>query len=242
MKLQGKMSDMAVESKFLMRTLPVIRYLPPGYDPDRKYPLLIAQDGRDYLQIGRLFSTADEWISKTIIRPMVVVAIPYENPQSRWQLYHPDGSMHPSYLRALSEEVVPRITEQISIDSDPESRTLIGDSLGGTVSLMAALGRPDLFHGVIMQSPYVNEQIIEQIRSAGAVRTLSIYHSIGRGETAVRTTRGTVENFLRPNQMLHQTLSTYKPSHYTFHELDGDHTWRSWKPDVRSALLERFSV
>lgn len=242
MKLQGKMADMPVESRFLKQTLPVIRYLPPGYDPDRKYPLLIAQDGRDYLQIGRLFSTADEWISKDIIRAVVIIAIPYESPESRWKLYHPDGSMHRPYLRALAEEVVPFVSQQVSINSDPESRTLIGDSLGGTVSLLAALDRTDLFRGVIMQSPLVNAQIIGQIKSSPGTDVLSIYHSIGRRETGVRTTRGTVENFLSPNQLLHQALCARNPNHYTFHELDGDHTWRTWKPDVRSALLERFSV
>ncbi|WP_332237519.1 alpha/beta hydrolase [Sporolactobacillus sp. KGMB 08714] len=240
MKLQGKMSDIAVESKLLMQTLPVISYLPPDYDPDRRYPLLIAQDGRDYLQIGRLFSTADDWIGKNIIRAIIVIAIPYENLESRRQLYHPDGPKNRSYLRALSEEIVPQIAGRISIDPDPESRTLIGDSLGGTVSLAAALERPDLFRGVIMQSPYVNERIIEQIGSTEAIRALSIYHSIGREETAVKTTRGTVEDFLLPNRMLHRALSRSGPNHYTFHELDGGHTWRSWKPDVRSALLERF--
>ncbi|RYM04586.1 esterase family protein [Sporolactobacillus sp. THM7-7] len=242
MRLQGNMKDTPLFSRLLNRTLPVIRYLPPGYDPQRKYPLLIAQDGRDYIQIGRLASTADEWIVKGIIRPMVIIAIPYENRASRWDLYHPAGPQHQAYTHMIADELLPRVLENLSIDTAPESRTLIGDSLGGTVSFLTALAFPHLFRGVIMQSPYVSNEMIKRIRTAPDSLPLSVYHSIGRKETEVTTTRGTTEDFLTPNLALHRALSARRLQRYTFHELDGSHTWRTWQPDVRLALLERFFV
>ncbi|RYL89768.1 esterase family protein [Sporolactobacillus sp. THM7-4] len=241
MRLRGKMEDFSINSRFLRQELPFIRYLPPNYNPDRPCSLLIAQDGRDYIQIGRLASIADDWISKNIIQPIVIIAIPYESRASRWKLYHPAGSLHDHYLHALAEEVLPFIQNRTSIASSPDSRTLIGDSLGGTVSLSAALTFPELFHGVIMQSPYVNEQIIDRVNTSANILPMSIYHSIGRGESQVKTTKGTLENFLSLNQDLHRAICTRHPYRYSFHERNGDHTWRSWQPDVRSALLETFS-
>ena len=42
-------------------------------------------------------------------------------------------------------------------------RALIGDSLGGTVSLLTALQYPHTFGKVIMQSPLVNETVLRAV-------------------------------------------------------------------------------
>ncbi|WP_165364301.1 alpha/beta hydrolase-fold protein [Sporolactobacillus sp. THM19-2] len=242
MKLSGQMSDMQIESKSLNRILPVICYTPPDYTTYQNYPLLIAQDGRDYIQIGRLASTADKWITGGVIRPVIIVAIPYETPASRWDLYYPEGSLYQAYLSALSEDVLPIVASTRSISEAPEDRTLIGDSLGGTISLMTALNRPDLFDSVIMQSPYCgSRKMMQQIRSATHLPSF-IYHSTGRGETAVKTTRGTTENFLEPNRELHRILSSREPDHYIFVESGGIHTWRFWQPDIKRALIEKYGL
>ena len=41
-----------------------------------------------------------------------------------------------------------------------KGRVLIGDSLGGTVSFMTALMYPHTFGKVVMQSPFVDETVM----------------------------------------------------------------------------------
>ncbi len=240
MKLSGKMIDVPLTSRFLNRTLPIIAYLPPHDEPGKEYPVLIAQDGREYIQLGRLSSLADDWISKEILQPIIIIAIPYENLQSRRECYHPEGSLHRAYLETLTEEVFPAVASRFPIVSEPDGRTLIGDSLGGTLSLLAALARPDLFGNVIMQSPFVSQNMVDQILAHRESIPLSVYHSIGRHETAVKTTSGKIEDFDYYNQKLHHALCQRGMHSYSFHETDGSHTWRAWQPDLRLALLEKF--
>lgn len=240
MRLSGKMVDMALSSRFMNRDLPLIVYTPPDYTADKRYPLLIAQDGRDYLQIGRLASTADKWISCGVISPLIMIAIPYQSPAARWQHYHPDGPMYRSYIHMLCDEMIPFAASRLSLTDLPEERTLIGDSLGGTVSFLAALRRPDLFGGVIMQSPYVDQQIVRHADAGDPPHF--IYHSIGRNETAVKTTRGTTENFFKSNLELRRALLSRQTDHYIFVETGGIHTWRFWQQDVWRALMERYAL
>ncbi|MCI1857141.1 MAG: alpha/beta hydrolase-fold protein [Sporolactobacillus sp.] len=241
MILNGKMTDFDIDSFYLKRQLTVIAYRPPGYDPHKSYPLLIAQDGRDYIQIGRLTSLADHWISREIIRPLIIIAVPYQSAAQRWQIYPAEGTQHTAYLQMLCAELLPLVSERLAVSPDPAQRTLVGDSLAATFSLLAAVSRPDLFGGAILQSPFVSRPLLNRLTANSDRLPLTVYHSIGRNEITVRTTRGTVEDFYEPNLKLHRVLAA-RLARYEYHETDGRHTWRAWQPDIRRALLDRYDV
>lgn len=240
MKLKGKMTELQLESTLLHRSLTLICYLPPQYDPSNAYPLLISQDGRDYIQLGRLARISDQLIDEGKIRDVVIAAIPYENRDQRWELYHPDGRFHHAYMRALVEEVLPLIKEHYAISDLAGERTLIGDSLGGTISLTTALAYPQAFANVVMQSPYIDERIIRRVSESRDITAFSIYHTIGLKETAVKTTKGFIQDFLEPNRNLSRIIKTKHIAQYSYQELDGDHTWRTWQPDVERAVYKMF--
>ncbi|MFT8317878.1 MAG: alpha/beta hydrolase-fold protein [Sporolactobacillus sp.] len=243
MKLSGKMADMQMSSQSLKKAVPIIRYLPPNYNQQSSYPVLIVLDGRDYLQIGRLASLVDEWVTKQLIRPVIIAALPYENISSRWQQYHPDGAGFIDFQRMLGTELLPFLAAQLAIRREPEAHTMIGDSLAGICSLLTALAYPMVFGKVVMQSPFVNQTVIDQVAAAGsAAQSLTIFHSIGRKETTVKTTRGTIENFLDPNRRLSQLLSHLQPENYTYMENGGAHLWRSWQRAIPSLLLDQYSI
>ncbi|WKB35024.1 alpha/beta hydrolase-fold protein [Terrilactibacillus sp. S3-3] len=168
-----------MKSALLNRSLTLICYLPPQYDPSSTYPLLISQDGRDYIQLGRLARICDQMIDEGKIHDLVIAAIPYENRDERWELYHPDGLFHHAYMRSLVEEVLPLIKEHYTISDLASERTLIGDSLGGTLSLTTALAYPRAFANIVMQSPYIDERIIQQVKESQDILSFSIYHTIG---------------------------------------------------------------
>ncbi|TCP19506.1 enterochelin esterase-like enzyme [Scopulibacillus darangshiensis] len=239
-KLKGKIEELTITSKALEREMPLLIYLPPNYSDLYTYPLAIVQDGRDYFQLGRLPKVADQLIEAGDIEDLIMVGIPYENPEVRWEMYHPDGKWHQEYVTFLVYELLPFIKEHYAVCDLAGNRTLIGDSLGGTVSLLTAIHYPNTFSNVIMQSPYVDERIVKTAEVSANLSAFSIYHVIGKKETEVKTTHGKIQNFLEPNRELKDILSSKTMADYFYHELEGDHTWKSWQPDVFRSLQEMF--
>ncbi len=87
----------------------------------------------------------------------------------------------------------------------------------------------------MMHSPYVNDTVIAAVDEHTLADTLSVYHVIGKQETAVKTTDGQVLDFLTPNRQLHRALKQ-QPITYTYDEFDGNHTWTYWQKDLPRAL------
>ncbi|MBM7644058.1 enterochelin esterase-like enzyme [Scopulibacillus daqui] len=236
---RGTINEHTIQSEYLNQSITFMVYLPYNYSDLYTYPLVIAQDGRDYFQLGRINKVADKLISENEIEDVIIAGIPYENPQVRWGKYHPDGSLHNAYIHFLVYEFLPYMKKHFAIDDLAGSRTLIGDSLGGTISLLTALKYPHTFSNVIMQSPYVDDRIIRNVQEAN-MAGFSIYHVIGKQETAVKTTKGEIRDFLEPNRKLHEVLQTKPLAYYSYHELEGNHTWKTWQPDVVTAVRKLF--
>jgi enterochelin esterase-like enzyme len=100
---------------------------------------------------------------------------------------------------------------------------------------MTALSYPHTFGKVIMQSPFVNEAVMEKVRSFQEPHLLELYHIIGTEETAVKTTSGKIQDFIKPNRELHALLSE-KGFPYYYEEFQGGHIWRYWQANLPHAL------
>lgn len=231
----GKITEYPFYSHELQEELTLLIYLPASYSPLYKYHLLIAQDGQDYFQLGRIGRWVDEQDE-----PIIVVGLPYVDIQDRWKKYHPNGELYRAYTRFLALELVPFLDQQFPTLHMGMGRTLIGDSLGGTVSLQAALLFPHTFGKVIMQSPFINEKLMEVVEDFAEPHLLSIYHVIGTKETEVKTTKNKTEDFLTPNRKI-STVFQKKGFSYFYEEFEGDHTWTYWQPDLQRALKIMFS-
>lgn len=60
MSTQGTIKEIMFYSNALNEEIQLLVYLPPNYSDLYKYQLLIAQDGKDYFQLGRIGRAADE--------------------------------------------------------------------------------------------------------------------------------------------------------------------------------------
>ncbi len=81
-----------------------------------------------------------------------------------------------AYIRFLAHELAPYIDENYPTYQMGKGRVLIGDSLGGTVSFMTALMYPHTFGKVVMQSPFVDETVMnlaKEFKEITGVRTVS---------------------------------------------------------------------
>lgn len=232
---KGTIQEVLFKSKELKEDVQLLVYLPPAYSPLYKYNVLFAQDGKDYFQFGRIGRAADELHTANKMENTIIVGIPYKSVQDRRDKYHPEGSQNKAYIRFLAHELVPYIDEKFPTLAMGLGRGLIGDSLGATVSLMAALQYPHTFGKLMLQSPLVNKEILERVRHFEHFHLLEIFHIIGIKETAVKTTAQTIEDFLTPNQKLADYLASTNAD-YLYEEFNGNHTWKYWQPYIKKML------
>ncbi|MBS4188915.1 esterase family protein [Bacillus sp. FJAT-49705] len=237
---RGTIKDFTFSSKELGEDIELLVYLPATYTPLYKYSIIIAMDGKDYFQLGRLGRTADELLEKQEIENIIVVGIPYKNIEDRRRKYHPDGEQHQAFIRFLAHELVPYIDQEYPTYQMGMGRALLGDSLAATVSLMTAIQYPHTFGKVLLQSPMVDEKVMNAVEGFSQPHLLTIYHVIGKEETNVKTTLKVEKDFLSPNRELSKLFAD-KKFPYFYDEFDGDHTWTHWQPDLKRALKKMFS-
>ncbi|WP_102347288.1 alpha/beta hydrolase [Bacillus sp. Marseille-P3661] len=240
LKQKGKVMDDYFYSESLKENIELLIYLPPSYSPLYTYNILFTQDGRDYFNLGRIARIADELHQTSQMDQTIIIGIPYKNLNDRKQKYHPSGTKHRAYIRFLAHELIGYIDTCYPTYQLGSTRALIGDSLAGTVSLLTALAYPHTFGKVILQSPYVDQQVIESVKQFDKQSLLELYHVIGTEETNVKTTDGIEENFFSRNKEL---ASLLKSNNYNvfYDEFCGNHTWTYWQPDLKRALTMMFN-
>lgn len=237
---KGTMMEKQINSKYLNETMTLKIYQPESFSPLYKYHICIMQDGNDYYQMGRIATLSDRLHDSEDMTNTIFVGIHYQNKYDRREKYHPSGEQNESYTKFLVNEVVPFLDDLLPTYHMGQSRTLIGDSLAGTLAFMTALRYPHTFGNVIMQSPYVDDTVLQAAAQAKQLDAIDIYHTIGTEETAVDTTDGQRMDFVTPNRELHKTLHNMGTS-YTYHELEaGEHTWKYWQKDMKRALVTMF--
>jgi len=233
------MLEQTIESDFLKEKMNVLIYLPEAFSPMNTFHVCIMQDGDDYFQLGRVATVSDKLHDEADIEDTVFVGIHYRDKYDRRKKYHPNGEQQENYFRFLTEEVVPKL-DPLLPHQLTQSRALMGDSLAGTLALMTAMRRSDLFSKVIIQSPYVNDLVMHTVKQANTIHTLEIYHTIGTAETNVQTLVESDVDFLTPNRELYSLLKDKGPV-YHYKEIEaGKHTWKYWQEDMPHALQTMF--
>lgn len=109
---RGSIQDITIQSKELGEEVELLIYLPASFSPLYKYTVVIAQDGKDYFQLGRVGRVADELLDGKEIENIIIVGVPYKNVKDRWKKYHPDGEQHNAYIRFLAHELVPYLDRE----------------------------------------------------------------------------------------------------------------------------------
>lgn len=236
---RGTVQEVHFESVALGETVELLVHLPATFSPLYKYSLLIAQDGQDYFRLGRIGTLADELLAKKEIENLIIVGIPYKDTDDRRSKYHPDGEKHDAYLRFLAHELVPWLDREYPTYQMGSTRALAGDSLAATVSLHAVLTYPHTFGKVLAQSPFVNDAILDAVKTYSGNPPLHVYHSVGDKEDAAELVNGKIADFLSPNRELNALLAK-KPISYLYGEFEGGHAWTHWQPELRTALKALF--
>ncbi len=234
------MIEREITSRYLGESMTLKIYQPESFSPLYKYHICIMQDGNDYYQMGRVATFSDKLHEDAEIENTIFIGIHYKDRYDRLKKYHPSGEQYEAYSKFIMKEVVPLLDDLLPTFHMGGSRALMGDSLAGTFALTMAIKYPNTFGKVIIQSPLVDDVVLEAVENASNLEVLDIYHTIGTNETNVQTTKEPNVDFLTPNRKLKELLEQ-KGLTYHYKEIpDGEHTWKYWQQDMENALQSIF--
>ena len=225
----GALTSHVVETKWLRDDYEreIYLYRPPVND---QVPLLIAYDGQDYLQRGKLAVIVDNLIAEKRIQPMAIAFLPST---SRWRSLEyacSDGT-----LLWLDQIILPLVRENLNlldIKKHPGAYGVLGASLGGTMSLYTGLRMPDVFGKVISQS---GAFMIES-RDFAVVDLVKHQHS---RDINIWMDVGQLDILLEDNRQMKKLLDEMEYI-ATYQEFSGGHNHTAWRNDVWRGLEMLF--
>jgi enterochelin esterase-like enzyme len=187
-------------------------YTPPGYSPDKKYPVLyllhgIGGDETEWQRFAKPNVLLDNLIADGKAEPMIVVM-----PNGRAQKNdRPEGNVFASapafatFERDLLDDVIPAIEARYSVRKDREHRALAGLSMGGGQSLNFGLGHLDTFAWVGGFSSAPNTEPPAQLvpdPAAAKSKLKLLWLSCGNKDNLLRISQG-VHAHLKANGVPH---------------------------------------
>jgi enterochelin esterase family protein len=219
----GTTERFSLTSNILRNTRTVTVYLPPGYNQTTdRFPALYVHDGQDYLNLAKINNVVDYLINQGSIPPVIVVMVPPVNRNSEY-------NMNSAFENFFVSEVVPTIDERYRTKRSPESRAVMGASLGGLISAFMAFNHPEVFGNCAGQSSAFFDSMINLIRN-NSKQPVVFYLDVGTYEASISGF-----NLLASNRQMRDVLleKGYKLQYQEVHE---GHSWGSWRARIDDAL------
>jgi hypothetical protein len=133
-------------------------YVPKQYVPGTAAPFIVGADGPD----RALFLALDNLIADHKVPVMIAISIGNGSGDAQGSERGLEyDTMSGRYTEWVEKEVLPLVEAQahVRLTHDPEGRTTMGGSSGGSCALIMAWYHPDLYHRVLTYSgTYVNQQ------------------------------------------------------------------------------------
>lgn len=155
-----------MHSAALQRDMRLYVYLPPDYDPARRYPVLYFLHGKgndeyalmNHLALGDI---ADDLIAAGDIKPLIIVAPQLDNSfglnlNDNDHAPLADGQGAGRYQDYLVQDVPAWVEQHWAARTDRDSRMIGGISMGGYAALVAAFRYPERYARVGGHSAAVN--------------------------------------------------------------------------------------
>jgi len=160
-----------VYSRFLENERSLIVWLPPKYkrlrNAGKRYPVLYMHDGQNLFDPKTSYSGKDWRVDETIVKLVKarmmneIIVVGIYNTEERLEEYS-DSKKGALYLRFLIEEVKPFIDSVYRTLPDRANTAVMGSSMGGLISFLAAWKHPEVFSmaGCMSSSFYYNDDKI----------------------------------------------------------------------------------
>ncbi|HDZ15160.1 hypothetical protein LCGC14_1160330 [marine sediment metagenome] len=210
-------------------------YTPPGYNPEKKYPVLYLVGGSgelpsNWIYDGRVNLMMDNLLAEKKAAPMII-AIPNN------QVIHRNHPQHTEltfdvFEKELKNHVIPLIDQNYSTIQNPKGRAISGLSMGGRHSMFIGFRSLDLFanFGILSAGDTDAETTLKPFLNKANVNDSVDYLFVGQG------TKEAEGRFNARVQGLHEALTNHDIKHEYYVGGNGGHDWSTW----RHLLYYRF--
>lgn len=229
---QGSLrNDIVFNSKSLGYQLTYSLYVPHCVDTRKrlKLPILYVTDGYEYLhpRMGGMRIILDNLIASGTINPLIVVFIDHRDPANRSHNRRmQELAMNESYLNFFINELIPKVENELNVDTRAETRGILGTSMGGLTAAYFAFSRPDMFAFAGIQSPafWFRPEIY------------TLCDSAARPPVKVYLTTGT---FFDAKDGVEKMKTILEKNTCTFQikEVNQGHSWGHWKGLIDDVLI-----
>jgi metallo-beta-lactamase class B len=254
---QVSVIDTAFAIPQLNRTRRVWIYLPADYAAsDRRYPVLYMHDGQNVFDAAT--SYAGEWgVDEALDSlaaagdPGVIVVAVDNGQQQRMAEYSPwthpraGGGEGDEYVDFLANTLKPWIDARYRTRPEPPHTGIMGSSMGGLISLVAAFRRPDVFGqiGVFSPSLWFSDSVFVAAREARpAGFRPRFYFASGGSEGPPENMRVVVIDQERMVRTLDEAGWTPGTDLQAVAPEDGKHSEWFWRREFPAAYRWMFSA
>ncbi len=233
----GALDELRLSSEALGAVNRLFIYLPARFRRNRRYPLLIAHDGEDYLRFAHFKTVLDNLIHRLEIPPMIVCLT-----QSADRLREYAGDTR--HARFLTEEVLPLMRSRYPLLDEPAGRGLMGASFGAVASLHAAWYYPGLYGRLLLQSGSFAFSDIGQHRRTPVfdpvVRFVNEFRARpGQPSARMYLSCGIYESLIYENRSIVPLLNE-QGIQVRYEEVRDGHNWENWRDRLRAGLSWLF--
>ncbi len=230
---EGWLEDRVIRSRAFGEPRPVTVYLPHRYNPAGSYPLLVVHDGLEYVRYAALKTVLDNLIDRLEI-PKMIAAL--TQPGNRIEEY----AASPAHATFLADELVPQLERELPLIGTPDSRCLLGASLGAVASLHAAVTNPGMFKSLFLSSgSFAFSDIGEHDKGPMFDNVVQVINAFRREPNAVADrvflSCGMYESLIYENRSLVPVLQRSGMQVRYVETRDG-HNWENWRDRLREGL------
>jgi enterochelin esterase-like enzyme len=208
----GKLEMIGYESKTVGTTRKMNVYTPPGYSPDKKYPVLyllhgIGGDETEWERFAHPDVLLDNLIADGKATPMIVVmpnGRAQKNDRAEGDVFR-TAPAFAAFEQDLLNDVIPAIESRYSVQADREHRALAGLSMGGGQTLNFGLAHLDMFAwlGAFSAAPNTKPAAALVPDPAAARSKLKFFMiSCGNKDGLIRVSQG-VHAYLKEHEVPH---------------------------------------
>lgn len=233
----GHLEERSFRSEALGAVRPVTLYYPARYRTTRRYPLLVAHDGPDYLRYSGVKTVLDNLIHRLEIPGMIVAFI-----ESEQRLV--EYADHEPHDRFVAEELVPSLERELPLEGRPSGRGLMGASFGAVGAFSTALRYPGTFGRLLLQSGSFAFSDVG-VHERGPVFDPVVDFVNRYRDDPVRVAErvfvscGTYESLIYENRSFVPLLQSAGMD-VRYEEARDGHNWENWRDRLRTGLSWLF--